>query len=450
MELQLLSLSLRRQQTQTQTQTQTTNKNKNKNNKKHRLALHAALLKHNKTIPVMIWPLVDQSLKKQGLVSSADVLHIEQNGIEESPWFELAVGDLKTSSLNHPDIVWVTDVKFSYKQWCERLAQKIPILQALRKNASLSTQWPIFVVDFTDLTTYVNCRPIEKAMGLDYVFYSKRSIVTERKWDNVTNWVDLGERLPTLYEGRHYQHTPLIARTDTLQALQRILQQDKYHNASLHDSIEEIPKSVDMAHYWPNDGRSNINTVASKLRNQINRLMCHNNNNDNDTTTTLSKKYTVFCGLVGTADMVGRRKAQSSFIQAMLDTKIIVVTQRDKWEDQYRLYEALLSGAMVMTDRMLTLPEGLQHNVSIVEFDSAVDLQDKARHYLEHKEERIAIAKRGRAVVLSRHRSWHRMEEIILGQAITMCDDDNDDDDDNNKPSSSSRCPYNIHANEIR
>jgi hypothetical protein len=358
-----------------------------------------------------------------------------------------------------PHIVWVTDAKFSYKQWCERLAQKIPIIQDLRKNAHLPTQWPIFVVDFTDLTTYVQCPPLEQAMGFDYVFYSKRSIVTQRKWNNVTNWVDVGERLPTPYEGRHYQHTSLIARTDTLQALQRILLKDAYHNASsLHDSIEESPKSVDIAHYWPNDGHSNINTVASKLRHQMNRLVCHNDNdNDNDNndnnsnnnTLSSSKKYTVFCGLVGTADRVGRRKAQTSFIQAMLDTKIIVVTQRDKWEDQYRLYEALLSGAMVMTDSMLTLPEGLQSNVSIVEFDSAVDLHNKARYYLEHREERIAIAKRGRAVVLSRHRSWHRMEEIILGQAITMCDDD----DNNNKPgssSSSSRCPYHIHANETR
>jgi hypothetical protein len=57
----------------------------------------------------------------------------------------------------------------------------------------------------------------------------------------------------------------------------------------------------------------------------------------------------------------------------MLDTKIVVVTQRDQREDHYRLNEALISGTMVMTDRMLALPIELESGTSIVEFTSADD-----------------------------------------------------------------------------
>ena len=75
-------------------------------------------------------------------------------------------------------------------------------------------------------------------------------------------------------------------------------------------------------------------------------------------------------GLAGNALQAGRRSVHSDYIQAMLNSKIVVVTQRDDWEDHYRLFEALVSGAMVMTDRMLSLPKGLENGVSIIEFQS--------------------------------------------------------------------------------
>ena len=98
------------------------------------------------------------------------------------------------------------------------------------------------------------------------------------------------------------------------------------------------------------------------------------------------------------------------------------------WEDHYRLFEALCSGALVMTDRMLSLPEGLQDGVSLVEFSSIDELKAKVLHYLRNSNERIAIATRGKRIAMERHRSWHRMEEVVFGgRRPSECPHDNDD-----------------------
>lgn len=99
------------------------------------------------------------------------------------------------------------------------------------------------------------------------------------------------------------------------------------------------------------------------------------------------------------------------------------MTQRDNWEDHYRLFEALTSGALVMTDRMLSLPAGLQDGVSIIEYASVNDLKAKINFYLYHTEERLAIAARGKRIAMERHRSWHRMEEVIFGDRLSRCKD---------------------------
>lgn len=369
-------------------------------------------------IPVVVWPMMDPVNKGE----SADARHIEKNGIEESSFLTLAAENgIKTMD---PNVVWITDVKFGYKEWCIRLHKKVLLTQERRVNASLPMQWPIFVVDFTDTTKYVRCPPIEEALGKDFIFYSKRSIIANRTWNKDAGWVNLGEKLPEISDERFYQHTPLIVRTDTIQLLSQILY--KNYNLKLSDPLEEIiERKIDVAHYWPSDGSSNVGVFHCKLRNKVTSLV----NN-------LSADWNVFTGIVGMADRVGRRFPQSAYIEAMLGTKIVVVTQRDQWEDHYRLYEALVSGAMVMTDKMLILPSGLQNGTSIVEFASADEFLRLASHYLQNQNERMIIAKKGRAIAMSKHRSWHRMEEIVLGNPLTLCGSKN------------GLCPYVVHANE--
>ena len=129
----------------------------------------------------------------------------------------------------------------------------------------------------------------------------------------------------------------------------------------------------------------------------------------------------MYAALAGNASESGRTSVARGYIEGLLNTKIITIVQRDGWEDHYRLFEGLLSGAMVMCDRMLGMPSGLVNGTHLIEFTGEHDFIEKALYYLEHDDERQAIAYRGRELAMTRHRSWHHMEQIILGQPITMC-----------------------------
>ena len=113
------------------------------------------------------------------------------------------------------------------------------------------------------------------------------------------------------------------------------------------------------------------------------------------------------------------------------------MTQCDKWIDHYRLYEALVTGGMIITDRMLSLPRGLVNGTNIIECTSRDDLKSKILYYLSHPEERIEIARQGRFVAMSQHRSWHRMEEIVFGKIMSNC---------SHGESDNSACPFVVHA----
>jgi len=185
-----------------------------------------------------------------------------------------------------------------------------------------------------------------------------------------------------------------------------------------------------VVHFWPGQKRQRgiHRGDSSQLRDQTSRIVS-SLGQDNLTT---------FAGLKGDADNKGRSNVSLAYVEALLDSKIVVVAQRDNWEDHYRLFEALVSGSMVLMDRMLSLPAGLENGTSIVEFTSAQDLRSKALYYIHHQEERIEIARRGRSVAMSRHRTWHRIEEVIFGRSLTDC----------TVEKSKTDCPYSVHSEQ--
>ena len=117
--------------------------------------------------------------------------------------------------------------------------------------------------------------------------------------------------------------------------------------------------------------------------------------------------------------MEGRNAVEELYEQAMISSKIVIVTQKDGWEDHYRLFEALVCGPLVITDAMLAPPKGLVHGETLLFFHSLNELQDLVLYYLTHEEERRVLAQKGYEVAMGRHRSWHRMEELLFGQALT-------------------------------
>ncbi len=404
---------------------------------------HPSIPLHNPQ-PVYLWP-----FDLQNKAYNTEIIQVAYNGILESPSLTL------TEDRNDVHAVWIGDTGHGYwygwypwarnhvlqfllrlgvlgkhawgydrTPWCDEFLREIRSSQRERQKYGYPLQWPIYILDLTDFSTVLRCPAIEQAMGMERVFYGKRSIVQGRVFHQ--QWTHFGHKidLPS-----SYLHTPLIVRTDTVQSLQDVLF-DQY-NQTLASPIEQLPRSIDVAHFWTAapvyTSYKTLKRSRSNLRNRVSGII-----------TELGDEYPhiqSFVGFAGSHGSQGRYGVASAYIEALLDAKIVVVTQTDRWEDHYRLYEALVTGSMVITDRMLSLPRGLVNGTSVIECTSRDDLRSQILYYLSHPEERLAIARQGRYVAMSQHRSWHRMEELIFGEIRTHCAHDNSTD-----------CPFVVHA----
>lgn len=369
-------------------------------------------------VPILAWPYAEKG------VNTAEHKHVEENGILESPHLEMT----KDLFNFDPNIVWIGDTGWGvgWNLWCEAFYNLILESMSARLDRGLPPRWPIVIVDFTDQANMQRCRNIERLMGLDYLRYTKRSMGKGRMWLVTKKWVTFGYHLnQTTDAGYTYKHTPLVVRTDTIESLKGNL---KGRGLNLTSPIHELPRATDVIHLWPLNS-TKVNVQYAFLRNKVSEIIID-----------MSERHNInsFVGLAGKPLREGRRDVQEDYINILLDTKIVVITQRDYWEDHYRLMEALVSGTCVLTDFMHGLPEGLKNGTSILEYKSPQDLESLILYYLKHDKERIEIGRRGREVAMSQHRTWHRMEEIVFGEILTTCE--------SKQPGSD--CPYIVHANE--
>jgi hypothetical protein len=370
---------------------------------------------------VVVWPFLQNGTK------TAEHQHIEENGISESSYLRLS----KDMMDFHPNVVWLGDIGwgFPWKEWCQEYTKHIKKAKNMRREKGLPEQWPIFIVAFTDGPSLPRCQNVEAEVGKANVRYTSRSMVYDRRWNEAKKWVETGEKLNMMKSGIIYRHMPLVVRTDTVKFLEEALRK---RNMTLADPVERLQRDVDVAHYWPHQrDLDKVGTVGSLLRQEISKLLFAFGKNTN---------FNVFVGLKGEAVRKGRRGVASDYIESLLETKIVVVSQRDRWEDHYRLMEALVGGALVLTDRVLGMPAGLENGTSVVEYDSADSLLSLIQYYLTHTEERLSIARKGREAAMKKHRTWHRIEEIIFGESLSDC----------RFQGSDSPCPYVVHGVESK
>jgi SAM-dependent methyltransferase len=372
-------------------------------------------------IPVVAWPYVTTG------VQTAEHKHVEENGINESPLLRLSQNLYDVD----PNVVWVGDTGYGagWNLWCEEFLRVINNTQVYRAEHGFPLKWPIYIVDFTDQASLQRCKNVERFMGREYVYYATRSMGKDRRWDSKRNWVRMGHLLETkLRDGTSYRHIPLVVRTDTIVSLQATL---KRRGHDLTYPIETYNRSTDVIHLWPMNESKKVNYQYGFLRTEVSNLTIQIGNKHNLST---------FVGLAGKPLREGRRDVEDAYIEQLLDTKIVALAQRDFWEDHYRLLEAVVSGACVLHDFMFGLPAGLEDGKSIVLYRSAKEFEEKILYYLQHDEERMEIGRRGREIAMSRHRSWHRMEEVIFGERLTSCGP--------KKPTSP--CPFIVHGDETR
>ncbi|KAL3920111.1 MAG: hypothetical protein SGILL_003425 [Bacillariaceae sp.] len=380
--------------------------------------------------------------------TTSESIHIFNDGIEQSPYL---IREHNSSNFHLPDnfgasdysqtnLVWVAKgyAKFprqKSEKWCDAFEEVVKKAMEERRELGLpGCCWQIFIVDYSDeAKVQGKCKAVEELMGREFVHYFKRSIVEGRDWNATTQWIENGSVVKNAIfvrpenqtvlgkKKRQVRHVSYPVRTDLLRSVETELQlrnSSEDNPVTLVDPIESIlEREYDFTHLWnldPNNTRKFGMPHYPKFRWRISSILkqfVHENN------------YTAFIGVAGRKDERGRRGVHRAYIDKLLKSKIVVVTQQDRWEDHYRLMEAMVSGAMIMTDKMLSLPEGYEPGVSIVEFSSPEDLKEKLAYFADRKNshERQKIAAAGRRVALEQHRSWHVMEKIIFGGPQSNC-----------------------------
>ncbi|KAL3934407.1 MAG: hypothetical protein SGBAC_009869 [Bacillariaceae sp.] len=216
-------------------------------------------------------------------------------------------------------------------------------------------------------------------------------------------------------------HAPFAVRTDFVNSVQDLIPSLVVNQTVTKTNPSSIPyhpshvmeRPLDVTHLWevllPSKNNDLRNLVTEKVQEMAS--LQH--------PVEVDRKIVVDTSIQGDRAHKGRWGVSDAYATTLLHSKIVVVTQRDQWEDHFRLFEATASGALVLMDVMLSLPHSLQNGESVVFFHSLEDLQEKALYYLEHEEERIAIAAKGWEISMTYHRSWHRMEEMLFGRGVT-------------------------------
>ncbi|KAL7576689.1 hypothetical protein ACA910_005614 [Epithemia clementina (nom. ined.)] len=370
--------------------------------------------------PVVLWP-------NSGTLK-ARLIHIFLDGIEQSPYLQLITDWRKAQ----PDATWIVDVT---KDGNEAI-QMITTVAQERKSYHTSNynfkDWRIVLVDYGDFALpkrfWLNALAVLARAGLEpkNIDIYIRSIAKGRKWNEETQWIEVGTKLDASL-ALPYHHAPFTVRTDTIQQLQAYLR-GLPHPLELSGPMEQsLERAVDVTHLWPadqngnqnnNNGQKVGNAQSGRLRFRVSQWI---------QTWGVQHGWKAMVGLAGvqTAHRGRLQAASMAYLAALTGTKIMVVTQRDPYEDHYRLMEALAaSGACVFSDYMHGLPAGLENGTSIIVFTSPQELQSLIVYYLHpnHQAERLEIARRGREVAMTRHRSWHRMEEMVFcGRVPSTC-----------------------------
>jgi hypothetical protein len=262
-----------------------------------------------------------------------------------------------------------------------------------------------------------------KVVGPQNVRLMARQIVVNRKWNPTQNFVGQGVIAPSMIwqsSPSPILHIPYKLRSDYAnEVLKRAAEhqrRDDMGGGSIAEILINIPRSIDVAHFWPVRIEKE---PYGKLRNYVTSTILELVEAANQTFGNKSSPIHVLCDYVSKAGGIGRTSTQDAYISALMNTKIVVVAQRDEWEDHYRFFEGIVGGALVLTDPMLTLPKGYQHKKNIIVYNNLEELKRYILYYVQHEEERKKIALQGWKLAMNRHRTFHAMEELFFGKALT-------------------------------
>jgi hypothetical protein len=381
---------------------------------------------------------------------SDEVLNICMDGWERSPYFDFVKATVIPDFHEKPDyvlrerqdIVWVVDMRRILK------TQKYTVWEQLLDTANKTLQWQkqqhgndvittylkVVLMDYRDRSMNPShCKKeivqLIDLLGKGNVASVKQQIVRKRLWNETSNFPDPGfiwdSSKDEVCFGRPTLRVPYTVRSDYAEAVQETYHQflaateqdsSSSNSASLLLPPDTVRTRTDVAHFWT---FKKLGSNAAVLRNAVTSLVV----SLNGTTPFGSslKPLTVIGAAVSMRNAIGRTNVSKEYLESLLTTKIVVVAQRDNWEDHYRLFEAISCGALVMTDPMLSLPDELVDGENIIVYRSLDHLRKLVLYYLDpaHNDERLRIARAGWKLAMGRHRTYHWMEELFFGQRIS-------------------------------
>jgi len=164
-------------------------------------------------------------------------------------------------------------------------------------------------------------------------------------------------------------------------------------------NIESNSRHIDISIFFQikNPNRIYRDRVANFIKNNFSNLNIH-------------------VGVVGKIGEIGRNTIQKAYYNKMLHSKIVVTCNPNNWEGDYRLFEALASGALVFVDKMKTpIKNPFINGEHLIYYDilNLEELKEKILYYLEHNEERKKIALNGNEYAKKYHMARNRVDEIL-------------------------------------
>jgi hypothetical protein len=372
---------------------------------------------------------------------SDEVLNICIDGWKRSPYFEFVDATVFPDFHEQPDfvlherqdIVWVADLRRILKR--QKYSVSFQLLDAANKTLEWQRQHKVtaslkvVLMDYRDRSVNPNhctgtVRQLIELMGKGNVVSVKQQVVLGRHWDEMAQFPNPGTLWNSFNDeacfGRPTLRVPYTVRSDYAEAVlevypQYLAPEDSSNSASLLPP-DTLRAGADVAHFWSS---KKVGSHAAVLRNAVTDLVV----SLNGTTPfgSRSNPLRVIGGAVSVGLAIGRSEVSKNYLESLLTTKIVVVAQRDTWEDHYRLFEAISCGALVMTDPMLSLPDELVDGENIIVYHSLDDLRKLVLYYLDpaHNDERLQIARAGWKLAMGRHRTYHWMEELFFGQRIS-------------------------------
>jgi len=343
----------------------------------------------------------------QGFERSAYLKLVSMDRNDQS---EFATWTRNSVDLDHP-IVWMADV--------ESMGMNCHVIESLVKHVQQKSEedlpTALVLVDYSGSTERLYCPDLEQIIPRDRIRMTRRNIAQNRYWDSTTSWVDAGELAAndgSAISGGPILFAPHMLRDSFVGGLSLAI---KKANQTHVKSPVDLKRERDVAHFWRRNDYSHYSFLRAKVGDIVESLSGEKSN---------GREIHTVVNVLGEVEEMEMNKIDLEYIEQMVGTKIIVVAQRDEWEGSHRLLEALASGAMVIADKALAMPAGLVDRESIVIYDSEQSLKNAIFYYLNPRndKERLSIARKGWEIALGRHRSWHRVEEIVFGKPLSQVD----------------------------